>query len=148
MEASRSPYSKSHARRLKRKAKEQVGGGLSDIQAAITAVEEDAPKLIQASIREAAEAEAEGPKGTVNEPRVKSNPGLIGQGRGAPLTKAQRKKALCVSIFSAEILKLTIARRELEKKRHPLILGNPAFSKNPFETIKAHAQNTLVKHQK
>lgn len=94
LEASRSPYSKSHARRLKRKTKEQVGGGLSDIQAAIAAVEEDAPQLVQASIREAAEAETQGPKATGNEPRVKPNPGLIGEGKGAPLTKSQRKKAL------------------------------------------------------
>lgn len=100
LEASRSPYSKSHSRRLRRKAKEQIGGGLSDIQAAIADVEDDAPELIQTSIREAAEAEARGPKAPTNEPRVKFNPGLIGEGKGAPLSKAQRKKALCVFISS------------------------------------------------
>lgn len=100
LEASRSPYSKSHSKRLRRKAKEQIGGGLSDIQAAITEMEDDGPKLVQESIREAAEAEARGSKAPANEPRVKSNPGLIGEGKGARLNKTQRKKALYVVILS------------------------------------------------
>lgn len=35
--------------------------------------------------------------------------------------------------------------RELEKLRQPLILSNPQYSSNPFQTIRTHAQNTLVK---
>ena len=34
---------------------------------------------------------------------------------------------------------------ELERLRHPLILQNPEFSANPFQTIRIHAQNTLLK---
>ncbi|KAJ8453850.1 hypothetical protein ONZ51_g13368 [Trametes cubensis] len=50
LEQSRSPYSKSHERRLKRKAKEQVAGGMGDIKAAISAVEEDIPVAVKNSI--------------------------------------------------------------------------------------------------
>lgn len=28
-----------------------------------------------------------------------------------------------------------------------MILSNPAFASNPFETIRTHAQNTLLKHE-
>lgn len=35
--------------------------------------------------------------------------------------------------------------RELEKLRQPLILSNPQYSSNPFQTIRTHALNTLVK---
>ncbi|KAG2159977.1 ribosome biogenesis protein SLX9-domain-containing protein [Suillus bovinus] len=52
----------------------------------------------------------------------------IGEGKGIPLSKNQRKRAL-----------------ELEKLRQPLILSNPLYSSNPFQTIRTHAQNTLVK---
>jgi len=126
LESARSPYSKSHARRLKRKAKEQIGGGMNDIKAAITEMEDDpAPEPAQESMQKSA-----GVQSSANEPRIKSTPGRIGEGQKNPLTKAQRKKVL-----------------QLEKKRHPMILGNVAYASNPFETIRTHAQNTLVKHQ-
>jgi ribosome biogenesis protein SLX9 len=101
LEASRSPYSKSHARRLKRKAKEQIGGGFSDVKAAIAEVEGDASvEPVQQSIRESSKVGAGRVSSSTNEPRVKSNPGQIGEGKGAPLTKEQRKKALCVPFVS------------------------------------------------
>ena len=34
-----------------------------------------------------------------------------------------------------------------ERRRIPMILANSEFSSNPFQTIRKHAQNTLVKHQ-
>ena len=39
---------------------------------------------------------------------------------------------------------LKITFRELERLRHPLILANPDFTSNPFQTIRTHAQNTLI----
>ncbi|KAI0652200.1 ribosome biogenesis protein SLX9-domain-containing protein [Trametes meyenii] len=132
LEQSRSPYSKSHERRLKRKAKEQVAGGMSDMHAAISAVEDAIPAVVQNTIAAAdavADADAiDGPDAFKTKPKPK--PGLIGEGKGTPLTKNQRKRAL-----------------QLERMRVPLILATPEFAKNPFQTIRTHAQNTLVKHE-
>lgn len=41
---------------------------------------------------------------------------------------------------------LTSLDRKIERLRHPLILSNPQFGSNPFQTIRTHAQNTLIKH--
>lgn len=93
LEQSRSPYSKSHERRLKRKAREQVAGGMSDIQAAISAVEDAIPVAVQNSVAADPDAGAGGPDAPQPK-RVKPKPGQIGEGKGVPLTKNQRKRAL------------------------------------------------------
>ncbi|KAJ6575232.1 ribosome biogenesis protein SLX9-domain-containing protein [Mycena capillaripes] len=125
LESSHSPYSKSHMKRLKRKAKEQVGGGLDEIQNALAAMDDDdAPELLEESVTPTAADEVQ-PK----QKKPKPKPGQIGQGKGAPLSKAQRQRAL-----------------QMEKLRHPLILANPEYSSNPFQTIRTHAQNTLLQH--
>ncbi|EDR15640.1 uncharacterized protein LACBIDRAFT_300761 [Laccaria bicolor S238N-H82] len=117
-----SPYSKSHNRRLKRKAKEQIAGGLSQMQTAIAALEKDDDPTKQPT---EVDQSAGGPKAKRNTKRS-----MIGEGKGSTLSKSQRKRAL-----------------ELERLRHPLILQNPEFSSSPFETIRIHAQNTLLQHQ-
>ncbi|KAJ7706065.1 hypothetical protein B0H17DRAFT_1035474 [Mycena rosella] len=81
LESTHSPYSKSHARRQKRKAKEQVGGGLDEIQLALAAVEDDDDGV-------------DAPQESTKKPKPK--PGQIGEGKGAPLSKAQRQRALYV----------------------------------------------------
>ncbi|RDX50392.1 hypothetical protein OH76DRAFT_1402422 [Lentinus brumalis] len=129
LEASRSPYSKSHERRLKRRAREQVAGGMSDIQAAISAVEDAIPVAVQNSVAADPDAGAGGPDAP--QPRkVKPKPGQIGEGKGVPLTKNQRKRVL-----------------KVERMRIPMILATPEFAANPFQTIRTHAQNTLLKHE-
>lgn len=87
LESSRSPYSKSHERRLKRKAKEQVAGGMSDMQAAISAVDDDA-------LAQDAQSSEDPSHGHETRPKPKAKPGQIGEGKGAPLSKSQRKRAL------------------------------------------------------
>ncbi|KAJ7038077.1 ribosome biogenesis protein SLX9-domain-containing protein [Mycena alexandri] len=124
LESTHSPYSKSHARRQKRKAKEQLGSGLDDIQLALAEVDDDAADEPAESAAMVAGDEAE-PK----QKKTKPKPGQIGEGRAAPLSKAQRQRAL-----------------QMEKLRHPLILANAEFSSNPFQTIRTHAQNTLLQH--
>ena len=91
VEASRQPYSKSHAKRLKRKAKEELAGGaLSDIQSAIAAVESDEKTIGGNTL-------VEPPKNNPSKPPAKTpNTGLIGDGKGTPLSQTQRKKALYV----------------------------------------------------
>ncbi|KAJ7181776.1 ribosome biogenesis protein SLX9-domain-containing protein [Mycena crocata] len=122
LESNHSPYSKSHARRQKRKAKEQLGSGLDDIQLALAAVDDDAADEPPENLDD------EAPSQPVQK-KVKPKPGQIGEGKGAPLSKTQRQRAL-----------------KMEKLRHPLILANAEFSSNPFQTIRTHAQNTLLQH--
>ena len=86
LEASSSPYSKSHERRLKRRAKEQVASGLDDIKAALSAVDVAVPQTIQEAL------ESESAEATASRPRTTQ--GQIGEGKAAPLSKAQRKRAL------------------------------------------------------
>ncbi|KAI0094985.1 ribosome biogenesis protein SLX9-domain-containing protein [Irpex rosettiformis] len=127
LEKSCSPYSKSHERRLKRKVREQVAGGLQDITAALAEVETDIPPAIQQTIS------ANGDDTILDNVgrKSKATPGFIGEGKHAPLSKSQRKKAL-----------------QAERMRIPLILSTPEFSSNPFRTIRTHAQNTLIKHER
>ena len=37
--------------------------------------------------------------------------------------------------------------RQVERMRIPMILATPEFAANPFQTIRTHAQNTLLKHE-
>ena len=132
-----SPYSKSHARRLRAKAKEQIGGGLSDIQAAITELAAEVEDSLTAPDAAAA--------------KIKTNPnaGKIGRGKGLPFTASRRKRALYTWVSPVLIL-LPLADtciRLLEQMRQPAILSNKEFASKPFETIRTHAENTLVKHQ-
>ena len=90
LQASQSPYSRSHNRRLKRKEKGQLVTGMDDLGAALDEIEpsadsafEDQPGITSARRRE--------DRDTVKQ-RVK--PGQIGEGKGATLSKAQRKRAL------------------------------------------------------
>lgn len=141
VEASRLPYSKSHAKRLKRKAKEELAGGsLSDIQSAIAAVESDQKSLARETLAE--------PSKNANPSKLPAktpNTGLIGEGKRAPLSQTKRKNALCVPGSNWRIL-LTQYTRKLERMRHSAIIVNSDFKANPFHAIRTHAQNTLVKH--
>ncbi|TFK57160.1 hypothetical protein OE88DRAFT_1650771 [Heliocybe sulcata] len=126
LEAGSAPYSKSHVRRLKRKSREKIAGGLDELHTAIASVEEAIPVAVKNSVQDTTQDESP------SDPSVKVKPqlGQIGEGNAAPLSQAQRKKALRV-----------------EQIRHPLILSNPDYVSNPFEAIRKHAQNTLVKRQ-
>ncbi|KAF7307020.1 hypothetical protein MIND_00495000 [Mycena indigotica] len=117
-----SPYSKSHERRMKRKAREQLAGAtMGDIQAALVAVDQDSDvEPVPVGVTDNAT------------PKVKRKlkPGQIGEGKGATLSKSQRQKVL-----------------QAERLRHPQILKNSEFASNPFQTIRTHAQNTLLRHE-
>jgi len=120
IKTSSAPYSKTQKRRFNRKRREQLGSGLGSIEAVISALEGE-------EISPPAEAQSNATT-SQQRPQAKAGTALIGEGKGAPLTKAQRKHAL-----------------ELERLRHPLILTNPQYTANPFQTIRTHAQNTLEK---
>ncbi|KAF8140141.1 ribosome biogenesis protein SLX9-domain-containing protein [Boletus edulis] len=122
IKSSSAPYSKTQKRRFNRKQREQVGGGLGSIEAVISALE-------QGEISPPAEAQSDAVT-SQQRPQVKARPGIIGEGKGIPLTKTQRKRVLA-----------------MERLRHPLILTNPQYAANPFQTIRTHAQNTLETRQ-
>lgn len=147
LETTNAPYSKSHMRRVKRKAKEQIANGLGDIQTAIAALDDgdEAPELI--GNPDADEQEHQMDETTKASTRRKQA-SQIGEGKATTLSKNQRKRALCVYHYSnlASCLMDSDRIREMERLRHPLILSNPQFSSNPFQTIRTHAQNTLAKH--
>ena len=115
-------YSKAQRRRFNRKQHEQVGGGLADVKAALFTLD-DVPAPTPAV---SAQQQQETRPNSGSAP-----PGMIGEGKGNPLNKNQRKKAL-----------------QLERLRHPMILSNKRYSSNPFQTIRTHAQNTLVQNSK
>lgn len=79
------PYSRSHNRRLKRNARSQLVAKMDDLASALNSMED--PE----------EFDAEVPGVTVARKRevTKSTPsGLIGEGKGAALTKSERKAVL------------------------------------------------------
>lgn len=89
LEVSRSPYSKSHGRRVKRKSKEQVASGLADIQTALDEVETEMPPAVRKTIG-TDDADDPGDQHKVRRSMV----GQIGEGKGVPLSRSQRKRAL------------------------------------------------------
>jgi solute carrier family 35 protein F5 len=83
------PHSKSHNRRLRRKAKEQIiGGDLNDLQSAIAALDDDrAPESHEP---------ADGNMPPPAKSQARPKPGKIGEGKKNPFSKSQRKHALYV----------------------------------------------------
>lgn len=98
--ASRLPYSKSHERRQKRKAKEQLVGDLNEMQtilstiAAAEDIASDEPVKTYGKDPNLMDAD--------QKPEVKSKPqnrgAKIGEGKAAPLSKNQRQRALYVPL--------------------------------------------------
>jgi ribosome biogenesis protein SLX9 len=132
LEASRAPYSKSHARRLKRKEKEQLAGGLGILQAALPSIALTAATATttSAGVTPAGKGDATAAtivttatatrrvasaKKTVSKPEsnvipdapgdaavpqsTTTRPGQIGEGKGTPLTRSQRRRALYEPFF-------------------------------------------------
>ncbi|KAJ3737097.1 hypothetical protein DFJ43DRAFT_400615 [Lentinula guzmanii] len=151
LELTQSPYSRSHQRRLNRKAREQIGQGLDEIRDVLQSVDDGKAQTTIA--QDAAKADklqmkVDGDEDTlksVQQSKAKSS--QIGEGRASTLSDYQRKKALFVYHVTVMLVDmLTAVDRKIERLRHPFILSNPQFASNPFETIRTHAQNTLVKH--
>ena len=92
LELSRSPYSKSHERRLKRRAKEQIAGGLSDLQSAISAIEDSPSTDSKLPDRTTSMSSSEQKR----KAQVEPDHSTVG-GKSAPLSKAQRKRVLYVN---------------------------------------------------
>ena len=72
---------------MKRKARQEIAGGMGDMKSAITALETDIPAAVLEATTAAEDDTAE------ERPKVVQR-GRIGEGKSAPLSKAQRKRAL------------------------------------------------------
>lgn len=93
LELTNAPYSKSHMRRVKRKAKEQIANGLDDIQTAIAALDDgdEAPELIGDPDAETQDHQADD---STKASTRRKQAGQIGEGKATTLSKNQRKRAL------------------------------------------------------
>lgn len=131
---------------------------MGEIKAAIFALEEDRPETIQNSVTANTDAD-----GTSRTQKARPKPGQIGEGKGVPLSKNQRRRALyvlhpyyrsvcetppfgCACGGGGEAYAAR-SSRQVERTRIPMILATPEFAANPFQTIRTHAQNSLLKHE-
>lgn len=76
---------------MKRKEKEQIAGGFSDIHAAIAALDNNIPQEAQGMAHPNIINTAD-----IQKEKATSLAGKIGEGKNATLSKAQRKRALYV----------------------------------------------------
>ena len=84
-------FSKSHERRMKRKAKEQLAGNMDDLQTALAVLDEDTVPPESNSMEKPSTFPMH--SGEVK-PKAKSSVGKIGKGTSSTLSKAQRKRLL------------------------------------------------------
>ena len=92
------PSSKSHARREKRKAKEQLhGGGLDDIKTILTTIAASTQSDEKTNKEETSEPTETDRHEDGNYPRMQRRSGRIGKSKTEPLSQNQRKRVLFVS---------------------------------------------------
>ncbi|KAK4057939.1 hypothetical protein OIO90_001158 [Microbotryomycetes sp. JL221] len=135
--ASQLPYSKSHARRLKRAAmtKNNLCTTLSDVKRELDLVQDDDNLFDNGndSTRHDSNDDADGQShddddahmdSQVTSNQTKPTTG----GKGQPKLTAKKRNKVLTS----------------ESARLPAVLANSSFSANPFATIREHARNTMA----
>lgn len=86
--APHAPYSKSHNRRVKRKAREQLSTGMTELVSALESVVDDEP--LQTLVGNPTEDGV----GEEKERLKPARTGIIAEGKANPLSKHQRKQVL------------------------------------------------------
>lgn len=76
---------------MRRKAAQQIGTGLADMQSALADLEEDVPEAVKLT-----HAEDDDPSVDETNKKPQTRRGMIGEGKGVPLSKSQRKRELWV----------------------------------------------------
>ncbi|KAK1927268.1 hypothetical protein DB88DRAFT_477422 [Papiliotrema laurentii] len=118
------PYSRSHVRREKRKAKQHLAGGdLGHLSTALSEVMGDAAPPSPPPTKNKL---GQHPKPTVVKKKGEDR-GKIGEGRGRTMSEHARRKQIA-----------------LEAKRIPAIVQHPAYKASPWSTIRLHASNSLA----
>jgi len=125
LQSSQSPYSQSHNRRLKRKEKQQLAAKMDDLNTVLKDLESGVPEESKDIPGVTSSRKREDGAGTDTTSSVKR----IGEGKGATLSTAQRKRVL-----------------KTEKDRISVIQATKEYAENPFELIRRHAQATLEPH--
>ncbi|KAK4055529.1 hypothetical protein OIV83_000075 [Microbotryomycetes sp. JL201] len=132
--ASQQPYSKSHARRVRRaqKASNNLVTSLKDVRDELSLVESQEPSSRQSG-KKVNKQDIDTDAGSEREqvPDVETETKAKTGGKGQPkLTAKKRSKVLST-----------------ESARLPAVLANPAFAANPFATIRTHTMNTMSTHK-
>ncbi|CAD6583892.1 MAG: hypothetical protein TREMPRED_003672 [Tremellales sp. Tagirdzhanova-0007] len=118
------PYSRSHTRRVRRKAREQLAGGqLHSVAAALSEVlpDTDPPSALKRMTR----VEREAKERKLDDARRELS--KIGIGKGRTLTERARRKQI-----------------KIQAKRIPAIMQHPEYRKDPWATIRLHASNSVA----
>jgi len=168
LEASRAPYSKSHARRLKRREKEQLtAGGLGSLKAALpsiappttrtrttaaTIIGDSSAGELDATVTTTTAAAAmidASLKPSINKLKCKSKQQPTTDDQLEVPPPPTTRPGQIGECHGVPLMRSQGRRRALkaERFRQPLIRLNPEFAANPFETIRTHARNTLVPHR-
>ncbi|GMK56185.1 hypothetical protein CspeluHIS016_0300250 [Cutaneotrichosporon spelunceum] len=126
------PYSRSHLRREKRKAKAAValGGGLGSVALALGEVAGDEAPKEETKAKSRKEVMEDAARRRDEEARRRAEEGKIGQGRGHGLKEKARRKQISTNA-----------------QRIPAVMAHPAFKANPWATIREHAANSLAEAQ-
>ncbi|KAF8507144.1 hypothetical protein F5888DRAFT_74732 [Russula emetica] len=167
-QASRAPYSKSHARRLKRREKEQLtAGGLGSLKAALpsiappttrtrttaaTIIGDSSAGELDATVTTTTAAAAmidASLKPSINKLKCKSKQQPTTDDQLEVPPPPTTRPGQIGECHGVPLMRSQGRRRALkaERFRQPLIRLNPEFAANPFETIRTHARNTLVPHR-
>ncbi|CAD6587008.1 MAG: hypothetical protein CYPHOPRED_003759 [Cyphobasidiales sp. Tagirdzhanova-0007] len=128
-----SPYSRSHNRRVKRREKQSLG--LGSIEAALE--------------------EAVTPRSAVWEPvSINTIPdATVSKSKDSPILRQSQTKSKKLALpgkIGADTTRKQLSSKQRqnmlkhEQNRLPAILAHKSFATSPFETIRLHAQNTVI----
>lgn len=145
------PYSRSHRKRLNRRARDQLGAtgmegveqALGEVTAGSTGAEVPASEKItrttgSGQMLGTGRKRTKAKSATKEGEGKKSKNGLTQKQRDAVLYAARLPR---LQAYADHVL---CRRRKAESVRLPAILKHPSFAANPFETIRLHAQNTVA----
>ncbi|GAA5879823.1 hypothetical protein JCM3774_001394 [Rhodotorula dairenensis] len=126
LNASTSPYSKSHNRRIRRAARPQnnLVTTLQEVEAVLPSIE---PEFDMSDEADAFEAEADEYEAEEGAPVAAPGKGKTGGKGREKLTAKKRQRVLTA-----------------ESTRLPAIIKNESFAASPFATIRQHTLNTLA----
>ncbi|TNY17867.1 hypothetical protein DMC30DRAFT_409775 [Rhodotorula diobovata] len=147
--ASATPYSKSHARRLRRHAQpaNNLVASLAEVEAVLPHLGDDDDDE-GASAGEEEGEEEEGAEGYEDDAMEggQGKKAKTGGGKGREkLTAKKRQRVLLHPLYTAQHTHVAPPRDSTtESARLPAIIKNDAFAKSPFATIRQHTLNTLI----
>ncbi len=143
------PYSKSHMKRLKRKARDQLAGGdLASLAAQLADGDGDGADSEDEAATSRRSKAVKTPLTPEEKAQRAADQGKIGQGTGRTLKEDQRRKQMYVLVQAVCLLQATPLnsplRSTINRTHMAAVLQNPAFKQDPFAAIRLHAANSLA----